>query len=95
MADGSTALHRAAPHLPEWVASLPRERDLRPGNELHERESELDERAVKWAITQVRVHQWLHLRSVLVALERVNGILGVEWGAAAPSMTIDVVDLIS
>ena len=52
MADGSTALHRAAPHLPEWVASLPRERDLRPGNELHERGSELDERALKRAITQ-------------------------------------------
>lgn len=40
-----------------------------------------------------RANRWLHSRSVLVALERVNGILGLEWGAAAPSMTIDVVDL--
>lgn len=52
LADVSCALHRAAPHQAEWSASLPRERDMRPGNELHERESELDERAIKRAITQ-------------------------------------------
>lgn len=40
------------------------------------------------------MHQWLHLRPVLVALERLNGILGVDWGAAAPSMTIDVAYLL-